>query len=258
MNKNVVDVSESKELLISYPHAKTNLKYVMKKNVLITGATGNLGQAVVKRFAEDGYTIIATSHHSRELGYQTAGEVDVHQLNLNIRKEVINFIEEIYEKYDTIHAGLFLAGGYQYGNIHDVNETIIDKMIAINFKTAFLLSRQLFLKMLKQGKPGKLVFVGARPALQSSAGKDSFAYALSKSLIFQFSDLLNAEGVSTGITSSVVVPSIIDTPPNRKAMPDANFDHWVKPVEIADAIAYICSEKSSALRETVLKIYGRS
>jgi NAD(P)-dependent dehydrogenase (short-subunit alcohol dehydrogenase family) len=98
--------------------------------------------------------------------------------------------------------------------------------------------------------------VGSRPALKAKDAKNSVAYSLSKSLIFKLADILNAEGASKNVTASVIVPSTIDTEANRRAMPDKDFSTWVKPDEIADAMAFLCSESGGALRETVLKIYG--
>jgi NAD(P)-dependent dehydrogenase (short-subunit alcohol dehydrogenase family) len=112
--------------------------------------------------------------------------------------------------------------------------------------------------MLTQPNGGKLIFVGSRPALKPQEGKNVLAYALAKSLIFKLADLLNAEGSSKNVTASVIVPSTIDTEVNRKAMPDKDFSAWVKPEEIADAMAFICSDTGKPLRETVLKIYNRS
>lgn len=86
----------------------------------------------------------------------------------------------------------------------------------------------------------------------------SLGYALSKSLLFKLADSLNEAGASNNVTASVIVPSTIDTPANREAMPKSDFTTWVKPEEIADAMARLCSAETNAWRETVVKIYGRS
>jgi NAD(P)-dependent dehydrogenase (short-subunit alcohol dehydrogenase family) len=112
--------------------------------------------------------------------------------------------------------------------------------------------------MLTQHDGGRIVLVGSRPALVPKEGKNSFAYALSKSLIFKLADFLNAEGSSKNVTASVIVPSTIDTEANRSAMPDKDFTAWVKPEEIAASMAFICSGDGNPLRESVLKIYNRA
>ena len=227
------------------------------KTAIITGAAGNLGSAVVDEFVKEGYKVLATVSPGKEDQIDQKGAV-VFPVDLTDEKEVEASFSKIIEKHSPINAALFLAGGYQYGNIDVADGAILQKMININFMTAFFLSRKVFQHMKENGKGGRLVFVGARPSLDPKAGKDSFAYALSKSLIFELSELLNAEGSTHGITSTVVVPSIIDTPPNRKAMADADFKKWVKPEEIARVMAFVCSEAASSVREAVIKVYGKS
>ena len=89
-------------------------------------------------------------------------------------------------------------------------------------------------------------------------GKNVIAYALSKSLLFNLAEYLNAEGASQNVVTSVIVPSTIDTPANRESMPKADFSKWVRPEEIAGVMEFICSQKADSVREPVYKIYGNS
>ena len=84
------------------------------------------------------------------------------------------------------------------------------------------------------------------------------AYGLGKSLVFRLAEIMNDEAKGHNVVSAVVIPSTIDTPQNRKAMPNVNFDNWVKPEEIANVIYFHCSDKAAALREPVIKVYGNS
>jgi NAD(P)-dependent dehydrogenase (short-subunit alcohol dehydrogenase family) len=130
-------------------------------------------------------------------------------------------------------------------------------MYALNFETAYYVARPLFLDMQARGK-GRLVFIGSRPAIQPSDGKAMIAYAMSKSLLFNLASYLNEEAKGTGVTATVIVPSTLDTPLNRSAMPDKNPSDWVKPQQIAEIMKFICSEAADVLRETVLKVYNNS
>lgn len=228
----------------------------MKKNVLITGASGNLGKATVQRFVADGYQVIAILLPGDKLRYDTGGEVKIYEADLSNEKEVYDTVAKIINEHKIIDAALLLAGGYVYGGISETDENVLRKMFALNFATAFYVVRPVFQQMMNQPNGGRLVFVGAKPTLNPEEGKNSLAYALSKSLLFRLADYLNAEGSSKNVCASVVAPSIIDTAVNRKDMPDADFSKWVKPEQIADAMAFLCSDKGSPLRETVLKIYG--
>ena len=130
-------------------------------------------------------------------------------------------------------------------------------MISLNFTTAYSVARPVFLQMKKQNS-GRIILVGSKPGMIAENGKDYIAYALSKSLIFKLAEYLNADGAKHNVVSSVIVPGTIDTPANRKSMPQANFSNWVSPEEIAATMLFLCSDESKSLREPVIKIFGNS
>lgn len=230
----------------------------MKKNVLITGASGNLGKVVVDKFLSQDYNVIAIVSPGKNLGFKTDDAVQLYEADLTDEKSVSMVIEEIVAKHSILDAALLLVGGFAPGSITETDGSLLKKMFSLNFDTAYFVARPVFHQMLVQDNGGRIVFVGARPALRPKEGKNTLAYALSKSLLFKLADFLNAEGSSKNVTASVVVPSTIDTEVNRKAMPDKDFTAWVTTEEIAEAMAFLCSEKGKPLRETVLKIYGRT
>jgi NAD(P)-dependent dehydrogenase (short-subunit alcohol dehydrogenase family) len=110
--------------------------------------------------------------------------------------------------------------------------------------------------MIRQPTGGRIVLVGARPALQPRDGASNVAYGLSKSLVLRLAEILNAEGADHNVVTSVIIPSTIDTPDNRAAMPKADFTKWVRPEDIAATIAFILSQPAQMLREPVFKVYG--
>jgi NAD(P)-dependent dehydrogenase (short-subunit alcohol dehydrogenase family) len=225
----------------------------MKKNILITGATGNLGQACVRRFIQEGYQVIVTIPPDETFSFNET--VTTFKANLKDEHSAREALHTILERHKTVHAALLLVGGFAMGSIKDTDSTLLKSMISLNFETAYHVVRPVFQHMAEQGY-GRIVLVGARPALNPADGKNMLAYALSKSMLFKLAEFLNAEGAERGVVTSVVVPSIIDTEANRKAMPTANVDGWVKPEEIANALVYLCSENGKALREPILKLYG--
>ncbi len=228
------------------------------KNVLITGAGGALGEACVKSFQSKGFHVITILSPSRKLAYKSEGTISVYTADLMDEHDASVVIERIIDKHKTIDAALLLVGGFAVGSIKDADGEMMKKMIGLNFETAYYAARKIFNQMLQQAAGGRLVFVGAKPALHASAGKGMIAYALSKSLIFKLADLLNAEGSKSNVVSTVIVPSIIDSEANRKSMPKANPDDWVKADEIAKIIYFAVTENGSKLREPILKIYGNS
>lgn len=228
----------------------------MKRNILITGAAGNLGQAVVEKFLLQGDRVIAVLSPGKSGGFKTKGNVVVTEADLTAEESTEALVTKLVTDYHTIDAALFLVGGYAAGAVPETNGALMRKMYALNFETAYFAARPVFAQMMKQSSGGRLIFVGARTALQARDGKESLAYALSKSLIFKLSEFLNAEGASRNVLSTVIVPSTIDTPANRSAMPGADFSSWVKPEAIANVMAFAVSDAANPLRETVLKVYG--
>lgn len=228
----------------------------MKKNVLITGASGNLGKATVDKFLKDGYNVIATVTPGKSLGFMA--DVKTYEADLTDEVAVDKVVAKIISDHSTLDAALLLVGGFAMGNIQKTDGALLKKMFALNFETAYYVARPVFQQMITQATGGKIVLVGSRPALKPKDGKNTLAYSLSKSLIFKLAEFLNAEGSSKNVVTSVIVPSTIDTEVNRQAMPDKDFSTWVKPEAIAQAMAFLCSESGNPLRETVLKMYNRS
>lgn len=230
----------------------------MAKNILITGANGNLGAATVKKFLDEGYKVIAIDHSGTHLGFAADHDNFEHRtVDLTDEKALDPFLEEIVELYGRIDGALLLAGGFAMGDIEQTDGEALKKMFSTNFETAYFTARFLFKHMLDNDY-GRIVLVGARPALKPEQGKNAVGYALSKSLLFELAGLLNAAAKGKNVVTSVVAPSTIDTPPNRQSMPDADFNTWVKPGEIAALLEFICSDKGNALREPIYKVYNNA
>jgi NAD(P)-dependent dehydrogenase (short-subunit alcohol dehydrogenase family) len=228
------------------------------KTVIITGASGNLGTAVTKEFLGKNYRVIVTIANERaKTDFQPNPNLEILVVNLTDENETMAFVGNTIQKYGVIDAALLLVGGFAMGDIAATTGDELHKQIALNFETAYYVTRPVFGHMM-ENKRGKIVYIGARPALNPAQGKGLIAYALSKSLLFKLAEYLNEAAKGVSVSVSVVVPSTLDTPLNRKSMPDVNPDSWVKPSEIAETLEFIVSDKSSSLRETVLKIYNNA
>ena len=226
------------------------------KTVIITGANGNLGKAVTKEFLDKNYRVIATiAGENTRSEFQVHPNLELSVVDLTSENETTVFVETIIQKYQVIDAALLLVGGFAMGDLAATSGDDLHKQISLNFETAYYVTRPLFAHMLAN-KKGRIVFIGARPAINAAQGKGLIAYGLSKSLLFKLAEFLNEEARGTKLTVSVVVPSTLDTALNRKSMPDINPDNWVKPGDIAETLEFLVSDKSSTLRETVLKMYN--
>jgi NAD(P)-dependent dehydrogenase (short-subunit alcohol dehydrogenase family) len=230
----------------------------INKNVLITGASGNLGQAVVEKYVAADYRVIATASPGKAAALRENKNITVVEVDLTREADVALTVQNIVQQFSLVDIALLLVGAYASGGIEQADSDSLRNQYTLNFETAYHVVRPVFLQMLKQPLGGRIVLVGSRPSLQAEEGKNSLAYALSKSLLFKLADYLNAEGSSQNVVTTVAVPSVIDTPANRKANPAANFSDWVSPEEIAGILFYITSEQGRALREPIVKIYGNT
>ena len=228
------------------------------KTVIITGANGNLGSAVTNSFIAKDYKVIATVRKEEDRnGLPDHPNLQVEVIDLTEEVKTEGFIRDVIERHHSIDGALLLVGGFTMGSIASTRSEDIKRQISLNFDTAYHVTRPLFQHMMEQNK-GRILFVGARPALQASAGKNLVAYGLSKSMLFKLAEYLNTEAKGKNVTVSVIVPSTIDTEPNRKSMPDADYEKWVKPEALAEVMEFIVSGKGDPLRETVLKVYNNA
>ncbi len=228
------------------------------KTVIITGANGNLGSAVTKEFLDKGYQVVATViAEAMKADFTAADRLEVRVVNLTDEGETDTFIQSVIGKYKKIDAALLLVGGFAMGNIATTSGGDIDKQLSLNFKTAYHVTKPLFRHMMENDN-GRLIYIGARPAIEPSQGKNLLAYGLSKSLLFKLAEYLNEEAKGKNVSATVVAPSTLDTPLNRKSMPDTNPSIWVKPSALAEILEFVVSEKGGPLRETVLKVYNNA
>jgi NAD(P)-dependent dehydrogenase (short-subunit alcohol dehydrogenase family) len=230
----------------------------MKKIAIVTGSAGNLGQAVVKNLLTENYLVIGTvtSHDRTATGLQD-GNFEPAVVDLTSEENAALFVDSVIKKYKKIDTAILTVGGFTMGKLADTSASDIYKQIQLNFETAYNIARPVFVQMLKQNA-GRIFLVGSKPGMDANNSKGMTAYGLAKSLIFHLAGLMNEEAKGYDVVTNVIVPGTIDTPQNRKAMPDADFSNWVKPEAIAGIICYYSSAIARPLREPIIKVYGNS
>lgn len=225
---------------------------------LITGVTGNLGQAVAKKFIGEGYFVAGTVLPDDRLPLNFPADkferIVVDLLNTEAAQESV---DSLIVKYGAIDAAILTVGGFAMGRVAETGTEDIRKQFQLNFETAYNVVRPLFVHMLQQNR-GRIFMIGSKPGLSAKNGRGMIAYGLAKSLIFRLAELMNDEAKSTNVVTSVIVPSTIDTAINRRSMPEANFDNWVKPEEIAEVIHWYCAGAAAVVREPVIKVYHKA
>ena len=232
------------------------------KVVLVAGGTGGLGRAVTLAFLEESAKVVATYRKQEELdalkiraGVHTA-QLDGVAVDVTDEAAVRQLIEKIVGKYRRLDAVVNTVGGYVGGTkLWELETKVFDQMLALNLRSGYALSRAAVRAMLKEGH-GAIVNVAAKAAVDHAGG--AAAYAASKSAAVALLDSLAADLKGSGVRANTVLPSIIDTEANRKAMPQADFAKWPKPEEIARVILFLCSDDARVIHGAAIPVYGDS
>lgn len=223
--------------------------------VLITGAGGNVGQVTVRQFLQAGWDVVATVSPNKSWPGPTHPRLMVSAIDLRHEDAVNTWLSEKLRLHP-IDAAMLLAGGFAAGPLHLSTGELLQEMIELNARTAWHVARPLTAHMLAR-KKGRLVFIGAKSALNMNEASNALAYAFSKSLLFRFSEAINAMGKAHQVKSYVLVPHIIDTPGNRKAIPVADnreYLRWTSPRTMAELMVRL-ADPDFAMEASVIKLY---
>lgn len=229
---------------------------------LITGGTGALGRAVTAAFVEAGAAVAVTYVVDPEvpeckvcLGPRADAPLFL-KADVTVEAEVKKLVQTVVERLGRIDILLNLVGGY-VGDlpVAELSEATWDHMVNINLKSAFLCCKHA-VPVMQRGGGGRIVTVSSRAALKVFPGIS--AYATAKAGLLAFTETLASEVLKDNITVNAILPSVIDTPANRKAMPGADASVWVKPEEIARLLLFLCSEASREISGAAVPIYGRA
>ena len=232
------------------------------KVALVAGGTGGLGRAVSLAFLLEGAKVTVTYREQDELdALKQAAGAHASRLggvacDVTDETAVSQLVGTILSEHGQIDALVNAVGGYAGGNkLWDAEPRVLDQMLALNLRSGYALSRAAVRAMLKQ-KRGAIVNVAAKAALDHPAG--AAAYAASKAAALALLDSLAADLKGSGVRANSVLPSIIDTAANRKAMPQSDFARWPKPEGIARVILFLCSDDASVINGAAIPVYGDS
>jgi NAD(P)-dependent dehydrogenase (short-subunit alcohol dehydrogenase family) len=216
--------------------------------VLITGASGGLGAAVLERFLEDGHSVAGVARSWPDADNR------FHQIAADLTKaaECARMVEEAGDTDVLVH----ILGGFAGGKtVAETEEATWDRMMDLNLRSAFLAIRAVLPGMLRRNE-GRIVAIGSRAGVEPVAGLS--AYGVSKAALVYLIRTLALELKPTGITANVVLPSTIDTPANRDAMPQADPSKWVSPTSIAKVVAWLAGKGAQDISGAVVPVYGKA
>lgn len=227
------------------------------KVILVTGASGNLGGTVAERALAAGARIAATDRAAEKL---TARFSDGETIALFPGVELADgascadYVAKAVARFGRVDGLISTVGGFAFGNVADDSYETWERMLTMNVKTAFHIS-QAALPAMKANGGGSIVLTGATAALKAPGGVS--AYAASKSGVMRLAESLANEVKGDGVRVNAIMPSIIDTPQNREAMPDADRAGWVTPQEIADVMLFLVSDASRAVTGALIPVTGK-
>ncbi len=227
---------------------------------VVAGGTGGLGRAVTQAFLDEGATVIVTYRTQAEFNElvqavaANASRLEGQRVDVTDETESRRFIEGTVAQHKRLDALVNTVGGYVGGvKLWDLDAKVLDQMLALNLRSGYELVRAAVPAMLRQGR-GSIVNIAAKAAFDHPAG--AAAYAASKAAAVAMIDSLAAEVAGSGVRVNSLLPSIIDTAANRKAMPKADFAKWPKPEDIARVITFLCSDDAKVIHGASIPVYG--
>jgi NAD(P)-dependent dehydrogenase (short-subunit alcohol dehydrogenase family) len=228
------------------------------RHVVVTGGTGALGGAVVGALIEAGavchvpYVVAAEAEH-----FPFAKHPKVTLLGgIDLTDETA--VARLYDGVPRLWASIHLAGGFAMSPVSETAKAALMKQIDLNLVTAFLSCRAAVNAMTRAGAGGRIVNVAARPALEWRTAAGMAAYGASKAAVAALTVALAEEVAKAGILVNAVAPSIMDTPANRAAMPQADYSAWPKVEEVAATILFLAAPDNKVTRGGIVPVYGRS
>jgi NAD(P)-dependent dehydrogenase (short-subunit alcohol dehydrogenase family) len=230
------------------------------KIVLVAGGTGGLGKAASLAFLAEGAMTVVTYRSQaeyvalREAAGSAAKQLEGYTADVTDEAAVKALVGDILNRHGQLDVLINTVGGYAGGiKLWELDMKTFDQMLALNLRSGYVLARAALLPMLKQ-RSGAIVNIAAKAAFDHGAGAS--AYAASKAAAVAMMDSLAEDLKGTGVRVNSVLPSIIDTEVNRKAMPDANFAAWPKPEDIARVVLFLASDQAKVVHGAAVPVYG--
>ena len=229
--------------------------------VLVTGAAGNLGQAVARSFRSAGAVLVCVDRATDRLGHIYPDWVNFPGVYLAAPYDIMDpesvktLVTRVVAHFGRLDIVVNTVGGYRAGTpIHQTPLEVFDSMIMLNARSAFLISQAVVPVMIQQGS-GKIIHVAAKAGQVGFA--NGSAYSAAKSAVIRITESLAAEVKDKGINVNCIIPGTIDTPQNRAMMPNAEYGRWVSPEAVADVILFLSSQESRAIHGAAIPVTGK-
>jgi NAD(P)-dependent dehydrogenase (short-subunit alcohol dehydrogenase family) len=232
------------------------------KVVIVTGAVGALGSAVSQTFRQAGAKVVYVDQANERMERVAAKVAEDPEHNLVVCADLMTLAgaeqmaTEVSDHFGSIDILVNTVGGFRAGKtLHETPQETWDLMMDLNARTVYNTCKAVIPHMLRS-QAGAIVSVAARPGL---TGKEKMAaYSVSKAAVLRLTESMAVELRGAGIRVNCVIPGTIDTPANRKDMPDADTSRWVKPESLAGVILFLCSDLARDISGAAVPVYGRT
>lgn len=223
------------------------------KVVLVTGANGGLGTYVTEAFLDVGATVIGASRKIQQADFNKPNFTAL-PAEISTCEGAKVLVDQVMERFGRLNVLVHTVGGFAGGqSIAETDDTTFQRMLDLNLTSVFHILRA-SIPVLRQTGNGRLIAIGSRAALEPGAGVG--AYSASKAAMVSLIRTAALENRDSGLTANVILPGTIDTPANRKAMPNADSSKWVRPSSIASLITWLASDAGRDINGSVVPVYG--
>jgi NAD(P)-dependent dehydrogenase (short-subunit alcohol dehydrogenase family) len=227
------------------------------RHVVVTGGTGALGTAVVGALRDAGaFCHVPYRQDSEAQSFAHRNDARVHLVPCSDLADEAA-VTALYDGLPQLWASIHLAGGFAFAALARSDQALLMGQLQTNLVSAYLCCRAAA-AALRRGGGGRIVNVAARQALEPRLGANVSAYAAAKAGVAALTVALGEELVKEGILVNAVAPSILDTPANRKSMPQADFGSWPKVEEVAQTILFLASPENQSTRGAIVPVYGKA
>jgi NAD(P)-dependent dehydrogenase (short-subunit alcohol dehydrogenase family) len=224
-----------------------------QKVALITGAKGGLGGFVTEAFLEAGATVAGVSRSIQDSDFQNPRFKAI-PAELSSVAAAGRVADDVVARFGKIDILVHLVGVFAGGQpVHQTDDATLDRMLDMNLKSAFYMACAVIPHM-RNGGGGRILAIGSRAAVEPSPGAG--AYAASKAALVSLIRTIAAENKDRCISANVILPGTMDTPANRKALPQADYTKWVRPSQVASLLVSLASDSVSQMSGAVIPIYG--
>ena len=224
-----------------------------EKIVLVTGANGGLGRYVTQAFLDAGATVIGTSRKIQQSDFSSPSFTAM-PAELSTREGAKTMVDQVVARFGKLDVLAHTVGGFAGGrSIVDTDDATFQQMFDLNLNSVFYVLRAT-VPVLRKTNGGRIIAIGSRAALEPGAGAG--AYSASKAAMVSMIRTVALENRDAGLTANVILPGTMDTPANRKSMPNADFSKWVQPASIASLMTWLASDAGKDVNGAVIPVYG--